>query len=281
MKSAIQFWKMHGCANDYVLIDARKATPKDPSTLAQEMCLRRTGVGAAGRQLVCASKVGDFRMRMFNPDGTEAEMCGNGIRCFAKWVYDHKLTKQKTLVIETLRGPLPLELTILGGKVQRVRVDMGTPTLLRRDIPVSGPPRERVIDEPLKVGAKDYRVTCMAMGNPHCVIWVNNVEDYPVSTEGPAIEKHPIFPNRTNVHFVEVIGRTEVRQRSWERGAAETWSCGTGASAVCVAGVLTGKTDRKVRVHVRGGELAIEWAKEDHVFLSGPADEVFEGAWGG
>lgn len=280
MKSAIPFWKMHGCSNDYVLLDARKGAPKNPSKLALEMCARRTGVGADGLLLVCPSKVADFRMRMFNPDGSEAEMCGNGIRCFGKWVYDHKLTKQKTVVVETLKGPLALELTILGGKVRRVRVDMGTPALLRRDIPLLGPPRERVIDEPLRVGAKEYRATCLAMGNPHCVIWVKGVEDYPVAAEGALIERHPMFPNRTNVHFVEPIGRTEVRMRTWERGVGETWACGTGASAVCVAGVLTGKTDRKVRVHVRGGELAVEWTKEDHVFLSGPAEEVFEGVWG-
>lgn len=279
MSKGLVFWKMHGCANDYVLVDAHKAGPKDPSRLAQAICARRTGVGSDGLLLVGPSKSADFRMRMFNPDGSEAEMCGNGVRCFGKWVFEHKLTKAKTLMIETAKGPVALELTVLGGKVKTVRVDMGAPVLARRDIPVAGPPRERVCDEPLAANGKKYLVTCVSMGNPHTVIWVPRLEDYPVAAEGPAIERHPMFPNRTNVHFVEVVSRTEVHQRSWERGVGETWACGTGASAICVSGVLAGRTDRKIRCHVLGGELAIEWAKDNRVFLTGPAEEVFEGVW--
>jgi diaminopimelate epimerase len=224
-------------------------------------------------------------MRMWNADGSESEMCGNGIRCVAKYAYERGLAPRRPrLTAETGAGVLELDLAVEDGRVEAVTVDMGTPRLERAEIPMRGPPG-RVVDEPLVVeapggaGARTFRVTCVSMGNPHCVVYVDDARAFPVATFGPRIENHPVFPNRTNVEFVEVVSRTEVVQRTWERGAGETWACGTGASAVCVAGVLTGRTDREIRVHLLGGDLRIAWPEGKGVRKTGPAVTVYDGVW--
>jgi diaminopimelate epimerase len=218
-------------------------------------------------------------MRMFNADGSESEMCGNGIRCVAKYVHDHGIRRQPTLRIETGAGILTLELEAAGGKVERVRVDMGEPILEASAIPTTFP-AGRVIDAALEVGARKLAVTCVSMGNPHCVIHVEKATDELVLGLGPKIERDAHFPARVNVHFVEVISASEVRQRTWERGSGETQACGTGASAVCVAGVLSGRTERRIVAHLLGGDLELHWNETDnHVYMTGPAVEVFSGEW--
>ncbi len=269
---------MHGIANDYVVLNGFRSAPRDPGRLARELCDRRFGVGADGLLVVLPSRTSDFRMRMFNPDGSEAEMCGNGIRCFGKYVYDHGLTGRKRISVETPGGEKILELSVRGKTVTSVRVDMGEPELERPGIPMKG--TGRAVDEVLKVGGETYRFTSVSMGNPHCVIFVKDVAAFPVTEVGPKIETHPWWPRRVNVEFVEVTSRREVRQRTWERGAGETWGCGTGAAAVCVAGVLTGRTERKILNHLLGGDLTLEWAADNHVFKTGPAVEVFRGEVG-
>ena len=225
-------------------------------------------------------------MQMFNADGSEAEMCGNGIRCVAKYLYDHKICQQNAMKIETGAGILALELEAENGKVRQVQVDMGEPVLLASEIPttLSGNPEydNNIVNVPISAGGHEFHVTCVSMGNPHCVIFVDHILDDMVNRIGPLIEKDSRFPARTNVEFIEVKSPSEVRQRTWERGSGETMACGTGASAVCVAGVLAGKTERKINNRLLGGVLTLEW-KEDtnHVFMTGPATEVFSGTWKG
>ena len=274
---AIPFVKMHGCGNDYVYIDCRERTLERPEELARRISDRHFGVGSDGLILILPSKQADYRMRMFNSDGSESEMCGNGIRCFAKYLYDRGLVEGEEARIETGAGVLRVLIFPEGAKARRVRVNMGKPRLERAEIPMEGPPG-RVIDEPLAVdGYLTVRLTAVSMGNPHAVIYVDDVAAYPVLVHGPMIEIHRAFPRRTNVEFVQLLSRGEVKMRVWERGAGETLACGTGASAVAVASVLNGKTDRKVLVHVLGGDLEIEWADDGCVYLTGPAEEVFEG----
>ncbi|MBI3078926.1 MAG: diaminopimelate epimerase [Deltaproteobacteria bacterium] len=274
----MRFTKMHGIGNDYLYIDGFQETVKDPEALARQMSDRHFGVGSDGLILILPSAQADFRMRMFNADGSEAEMCGNGIRCLAKYVYDHGLTRKDAITVETLAGTLPLELTVQGGKVARVRVDMGRPRLERGEIPMLGVPG-RVVNEPLAVGDRSFQVTAVSMGNPHCVSFVPDVAAFPVATYGPLIERHPAFPRRTNAEFVEVLGPGELRIRTWERGAGETLACATGASATVVAAALTGRAARRAVAHLLGGDLEIEWAADDHVYMTGPAVEVFQGEW--
>jgi diaminopimelate epimerase len=280
----IPFIKMEGCGNDYVYIDliSGKGPPESAlgnlEELARRMSDRHYGIGSDGLILIRPSESGDARMQMFNADGSESEMCGNGIRCVARFLHDEGVTRRSPVHIETGAGVLTLEIAATGGVVSSVRVDMGTPELERSRIPMSGPPG-RVIDEGLEVGGRTVRVTAVSMGNPHCVLFVPDVAQAPVSEFGPLIENHPIFPNRTNVEFVQVVSPGEVRQRTWERGSGETLACGTGASAVCVAGALNGKTERNVLIHLKGGDLRLEWGADDHVFMQGPAREVFRGIW--
>jgi len=275
----IPFTKLHGIGNDYIYINAIKHTVKNPKRLAIAMSDRHFGVGSDGLILILPSQKADFRMRMFNADGSEAEMCGNGIRAFAKYVYDHKLTKKTNLSVETLAGIKYLTCTLKNGKVHSVTVDMGQPILLRDKIPMIGNPG-MVIEEEIHVDGVKFPITAVSMGNPHAVIYVEDVKNFPVEKYGPMIENHELFPKRTNVEFVEIVNEKEVIQRTWERGSGETLACGTGASAVTVAGVLTKKTARKLKVHLTGGDLTIEWnEKNNHVFLTGPAEEVFEGVW--
>lgn len=275
----IPFTKLHGIGNDYIYINAIQHPVKNPRKLAIAMSNRNFGVGSDGLILILPSEKADFRMRMFNADGSEAEMCGNGIRGFAKYVYDRGMINNKSLSVETLAGVKYVKCVVKSGKVRTVTVDMGEPILLRGKIPMIGSPG-MVIEEALHVDGVKFIITSVSMGNPHVVVYVEDVKKFPVEKYGPMIENHELFPKRTNVEFVEIINDTEVIQRTWERGSGETLACGTGASAVTVAGVLTRKTSRKLTVHLLGGSLFIEWDEANgRIFLTGPAHEVFEGMW--
>ncbi len=276
----MQFTKMHGAGNDYVYVNCfQEQLDCDIRELAIKVSDRRMGIGGDGLILILPSEVADARMRMFNLDGSESNMCGNGIRCLAKYVYDHGIARKPNLKIETGAGILSLELSIEGGLVQQVRVDMGEPILQAEKIPTTIP-GPSVVRHLFAIDGHHLYATCVSMGNPHCVIFVPKATDELVLGIGPKIEKDPRFPQRTNVEFVEVIGPNEVRQRTWERGSGETWACGTGASAVCVAGVLNGVTERKIVNHLLGGDLILEWDEaSNHVFMTGPAVEVFSGEW--
>jgi diaminopimelate epimerase len=272
---------MHGLGNDFILINCleRKLPEQTLPDLARRICDRHFGVGSDGLILALPSRVASFRMRIFNSDGSEAEMCGNGLRCFASFVREEGLTSERQLLVETLAGVRKTHLTVKGGKVESVRVDMGAPLLDRKDIPVKGD-GPRAVGEKMKLMGERIEATCLSMGNPHCVIFVDKVDTFPVEKVGPAVENHNLFPRRTNVEFVQVISASELRMRVWERGAGETLACGTGASAAVVAGNLTGRTGRKAMVHLRGGDLSVEWsASDDHVYMTGPVETVFRGEW--
>jgi len=277
----MRFTKMHGAGNDYVYVNCFDVPfPKDPATLARKMADRHFGIGGDGLILICPSDNGaDARMRMYNVDGSEAEMCGNGLRCVAKYVYDHGIKRAETLQVQTGRGTLTVDLEVKAGKVDRVRVNMGQPILEGARIPTrlgGNPP----LDVPLGVDGRTLQVTCVSMGNPHCVTYVERATDELVLGLGPKIEHSPMFPARVNVEFIEILSPREIRQRTWERGSGETLACGTGASAVCVAGVLTGRTERRIINHLRGGDLELEWRESDGcVYMTGPATEVFTGQW--
>ncbi|MFM2095215.1 MAG: Diaminopimelate epimerase [Planctomycetota bacterium] len=276
----MRFTKMHGAGNDYVYINCfDQAAPADPAELARRMAHRHFGIGGDGIILIRPSERADARMQMFNADGSEAEMCGNGIRCVAKFVYDHGIAKKSPLKIETGAGVLTLEVETDGRVVQRVRVDMGEPILEPARIPAKFA-QNPVVNAALEVAGRSVPVTCVSMGNPHCIVYVEKATDEWVLRIGPQIENHPAFPARVNVEFIEVLSPKEVRQRTWERGSGETWACGTGASAVCVAGVLTGRTERRIINHLLGGDLELEWnAADNRVYMTGPATEVFSGVW--
>lgn len=280
----MRFTKMHGAGNDYVYVNCfDQPQPQRPDVLAVKIADRHKGVGGDGLILICPSEVADARMRMFNADGSEAEMCGNGIRCVAKYVYDHEICRRKELRIETGAGVLTLEVHVdeSTGLVDQVRVDMGPPILKPADVPttLAATSDKGAVDAPLEVAGEQLAVTCVSMGNPHCITYVDQVTDDHVFRLGPLVEKHAVFPNRVNAEFIEVMSPSEVRMRVWERGSGETQACGTGACAVCVAGVLSGRTERKLTVHLLGGDLQLEWADDDHVYMTGPAEEVFSGEW--
>lgn len=275
----IPFTKMQGIGNDYIYIDVTDRRLRSPGALAKVMSDRHFGVGSDGLILIARSRKADFRMRMFNSDGSEAQMCGNGIRCLAKYVFERGLTDKRALTVETGRGVLTLELSGKGRTVDEVTVDMGEPILERAEIPMKGAPGQ-VVKEPLTVGGRSIPVTCVSMGNPHCIQGVDDLDSTPVETVGRAIEHHPAFPERTNVEFVKRHSRRRVSIRTWERGAGETLACGTGACAVCVAGVLEGVADRQVVADLLGGRLTIRWdADTNHVYMTGPAEFVFDGKW--
>ena len=276
----IRFTKMHGLGNDYLLVDAMQKAPAEEKlpALTRAMSDRHFGIGSDGLILVLPSRAADFKMRVFNSDGSEAEMCGNGIRLFAKYVFERGYTQERSLEVETLAGIIRPVLKVRAGKVTEVRVDMGEPRLRRALIPMKGPDQAQVVGERLRVGGKRLEVTAVSMGNPHCVLFVDDVDRAPVAEIGPAIERHDLFPRRTNVEFVQVVGEGELKMRVWERGAGETLACGTGASAALVAAHLNGLAQRKVAVHLRGGDLSVSWsAQDDHVFIEGPAAEVCVG----
>ncbi len=272
----MQFWKMHGLGNDYVVIDNRKqeVTEKNAPVLAQKLCQRRFSVGADGLLLVCTSNLADVKMRIFNADGSEAEMCGNGIRCFAKYCYENDITKKTKFAVETLAGIKYVWLTIKGKNVKEIKVDMGAPTWERASIPMLG--EGLALKEALGVEAETYSVTCLSMGNPHCVIFVENTDEFPVNRVGPAIENHKMFPKRTNVGFAQVVSKNELKVRVWERGCGETLSCGTGTCAAVAAANRLGLVGSNVTVHVLGGDLNVEVGKT--VLLSGAAEKVYEGS---
>ena len=271
----MKFWKMHGLGNDFIVIDNRNLQISDAEAaeLARKLCERRFSVGADGLLLVSNSPVADVKMRIFNADGSEAEMCGNGIRCFAKYCYESNISKKKELAVKTLAGIKRTWLTAEGNTVTSVMVDMGTPTLERSKIPMIG--TGTCVNEDLQVNGEQYKATCLSVGNPHCVIFVDSVDDFPVERLGPKIENHKFFPKKINVEFAQVLSRSELKVRVWERGCGETLACGTGACAAVVAGNLLQKTSNKVRVHLLGGDLEVEYA--ERLFLSGPAEKVFEG----
>ena len=276
----LKFTKMQAAGNDYVYVNCFvEQLPEPPAELAVKISDRRFGVGGDGLILIEPSQVADARMRMFNADGSEAEMCGNGSRCVAKYVYEHGLARTEQMAIETGSGVLRLVLELENGKVSRVMVDMGEPKLQPKDVPTTLSSQPAVNFETQFAGTT-LSVTAVSMGNPHCVIFVPQATDELVLGLGPKIECDPRFPKRTNVEFVEVVSPTELRQRTWERGSGETWACGTGASAVCVAGVLCGHSQRKVLIHLRGGDLQIHWDEaSNHVLMTGGATEVFTGQW--
>ena len=272
----IPFTKMQGLGNDFIILDNRKSVYKNIGKLSRSLCDRRFGIGADQLLLLGNSGRADFRMRIFNADGSEVEMCGNGIRCLAKYIWDNKLGTENSLAIETDAGII---LTEKSGSL--IKVDMGDPILEPEKIPVTLPSAGKkplILNHPLKVKHRTFRITCVSMGNPHAVIVVKDVNSIQLETFGPLIENHRLFPKRTNVEFIQIADRKNIKMRVWERGAGETLACGTGASAAAVASSLLGLTDRRVTVHLRGGRLLINWtSKNGHVYITGPAVKVFEG----
>lgn len=274
----MKFTKMQGAGNDYVYVNCFEETVADPKQTAIQVSNRNFGIGSDGLILIMPSDQADVRMRMFNSDGSESEMCGNGIRCVAKYAYDHGIVSKSEITAETGAGVLTLQLFPgADGKVVKVRVNMGPPRLTRAEIPMTGHPDAKVVAEELTVLDRTFKITCASMGNPHCVIFVDDVSNFPVATYGPLIENNALFPRRTNVEFVQIISRGEIRQRTWERGAGETLACGTGSSAVTAACVLNGLTEKKILNHLSGGDLEMEWADDGNIYMTGPAVEVFSG----
>lgn len=276
----MRFTKMHGAGNDYVYVDCfSEAVPADIPATAIAISDRHTGVGGDGLVLIGPTERADVQMRMFNADGSESEMCGNAIRCVAKYVYDHGIVPRRELKIETGRGILTMQLTTGGrGTVEQVTVNMGAPILDAERIPTTLPGNPP-LDVPLDVAGRSISVSCISMGNPHCVTFVPELNDDWVLRVGPEIERHPAFPRRVNAEFIQVVSPTEFRMRVWERGSGETLACGTGACASAVAGALTGRTLRTVTARLRGGDLILEWSDSGDVFMTGPATEVFSGDW--
>lgn len=275
----VQFTKMHGIGNDFVVIDGLKHNIAEEALAetARQCCDRKFGIGGDGLILVLPSRTAEYRMRMFNPDGSEAEMCGNGVRCFAKYLYDRKMVDDTTFRAETLAGTKVLKLLTRAGKVESVKVDMGQPRLRRSEIPMRGDDSETVIADPLKADGGRFEITAVSMGNPHVIVFDSNADGFDLHRYGPAIETHKSFPQKTNVHVVQVLANTEIKIRTWERGAGLTLACGTGACASAVASVVNGKTGRRVTAHLPGGDLQIEWNGDNRVMMTGPATEVFEG----
>ena len=275
----MKFTKLHGCGNGYIYVNLFEEKLENPAEMSIKVSDHHFGIGSDGLITIGPSEIADFTMHIYNADGSEAEMCGNGIRCVGKYVYDHGLTDKTEVAVETGAGIKLLTLNVEDGRVKTVRVDMGEPIFKPEQIPVVAE-GEMVIQEPITVGDKEWKMTCVSMGNPHAVVFVDDVKDFPLEKYGPLFENHERFPNRTNTEFVNVVSRTEAYMRVWERGSAETWACGTGTCATVVACILNGLTDRKVLVHLLGGDLVIEWDEEtNHVFMTGPATEVFSGEY--
>ncbi len=275
----IKFTKMHGISNDYIYINCMSGVPDNLSALSTEMSNRHTGVGGDGIILICPSNTSDFKMRIFNADGSEAEMCGNGSRCVGKYVYDKGLTDKTDITLETLAGTKRLHLNLKGSKVDTVRVDMGEPIIAPGLIPVKHE-GTRMVDTEVKTSHGSVKITAVSMGNPHGVIFVDDLEHIDMPTIGPELAMNPIWPDRANIEFAKIINRNEISMRVWERGSGETMACGTGACATVVASVINGMTDREATVHLKGGDLRIEWDKADnHVYMTGAAETVFEGSY--
>ncbi|MDP4159404.1 MAG: diaminopimelate epimerase [Bacillota bacterium] len=275
----MEFIKMHGLGNDFVFLDHLNVTEDvDYPELAKKLCHRQFGIGGDGLAVILPSKVADARMRIFNSDGSEPEMCGNASRCFARYVYDQGIVLHNPMRVETLAGILTLGLNIQDGQVQGVRVDMGEPILRAELVPVLGQ-GEPVVGKSLEVLGETFQYTAVSMGNPHCVIFVEDFAKLDFDRIGPAIEKHPLFPRKTNVEFIRIDSPREMTMKVWERGAGPTLACGTGACGSTVAAVLNQKTERAVTVHLPGGDLFIEWGQDNHVYMTGPASYVFKGIW--
>ncbi len=274
----MKFTKMHGIGNDYIFVNCFEEKVENPQELSKKISARHFGIGSDGLVLIMPSEKADFRMRIFNPDGSEAEMCGNAVRCVAKYVRDRKMIETDEFEIETLAGIIKPKL-ISSGRVSMVQVDMGEPVFEREKIPMMGSDG-KVIDEVLDAGGTKVKITCVSMGNPHCVIFVEDIDFSEFEHLGKIIENHDLFPNRINVEFVKILNEHEIEMRVWERGAGETLACGTGACASVVACVLNKKTGRDVTAHLKGGDLKIVWdEKSNHVYMTGSAEEVFEGVW--
>ncbi|MBR3810958.1 MAG: diaminopimelate epimerase [Agathobacter sp.] len=277
----MKFIKLHGCGNGYIFVNLFEETLDNPAEMSIKVSDHHFGIGSDGLITIGPSEIADFTMHIYNADGSEAEMCGNGVRCLGKYVYDHGLTDKTEVAVETGAGIKLLTLNVEDGKVKTVRVDMGEPIIKPEQIPVLAE-GELVIQEPITVGDREWKMTCVSMGNPHAVVFVDDVKNFPLEKYGPLFENHERFPKRTNTEFVKVVSKTEAYMRVWERGSAETWACGTGTCATVVACILNGLTDRKVLVHLLGGDLVIEWDEEtNHVFMTGPATEVFNGEYNG
>ena len=275
----MKFTKLHGCGNGYIYVNLFEERLENPAEMAIAVSDHHFGIGSDGLITIGPSSVADFAMRIYNADGSEAEMCGNGIRCVGKYVYDHGLTDKTAIAVESGAGIKYLTLNVVNGKVDTVCVDMGEPIFQPQDIPVIAE-GDKVIDEPITVGGVEWKMTCVSMGNPHAVVFVEDVKNFDLEKYGPLFENHERFPKRTNTEFVHVISRTEADMRVWERGSAETWACGTGTCATVVACILKGYTDREVLVHLVGGDLVIRWDEDtNHVFMTGPATEVFSGEY--
>jgi len=273
----VKFTKMHGLGNDYIYVNCLKDNIENASVVAKSLSDRHFGVGSDGLVLILPSKTADFRMQMFNSDGSEAEMCGNAIRCVGKYVYDNGFTNKKSIKIETLAGIKVLELNVQNDKVTLVKVDMGEPILDPERIPVKSE-LSRFVAQPILVSGMRFSVTCVSMGNPHAIIFVEDVSVIPLEQIGPKVETFDLFPNKINTEFVQIIDSFTLKMRVWERGAGETLACGTGACAALVASVLNGFSGRKAQVILPGGDLSIEWNDEDnHVYMTGPAIKVFDG----
>lgn len=275
----MKFTKMQGAGNDYVYVDCTGTVPENPSELAVRVSDRHFGIGADGLILIKPSQKADFFMEMYNADGSQGKMCGNGIRCVGKFVYDNGLTEKECITVETLAGIKTLELTVENKKVVCVRVDMGEPVLRPAAIPVAAG-GEDFISRPVLIGDKAWQLTCVSMGNPHAVTFVEDTESLDLESVGPMFEHHSLFPDRVNAEFVQVLDRRNLKMRVWERGSGETWACGTGACASLVASVLCGRCESKATLHLRGGDLEIEWDRESNrVYLTGPAVTVFTGEY--
>jgi diaminopimelate epimerase len=273
----MEFTKMHGLGNDFIILDGRVLPPNtDCATLARKLCHRQMGIGSDGIALILSSQTADVRMRIINSDGSEPAMCGNLCRCFAKYLYEKGMIAKERFAIETLAGLIRPKLTVAAGKVTAVKVDMGKPNLQRREIPMNGPV-SRVVNEALWSSHSKFHITSLLMNVPHTMIFVSDVASVDLSNLGPQIEKHPSFPKGTNVNFVEVLNENEIKVRTWERGAGATLACGTGCCASVVAAVLNRKTGRRVTVHLAAGDLFIEWAEDQNVYMTGPAEEVCSG----
>ncbi len=273
----MKFTKMEGLGNDYVYVNCFRETVDNPSEVAKKVSDRHFGIGSDGLILIRPSEVADFRMDMYNADGSQAEMCGNGIRCVAKYVYDYGLTDKTSISIETLAGIKYLDLQVTDGKVSLITVNMGSPELVPDKIPVISDSK-RVVDEPIEVDGTTYKMTCVSMGNPHCIVFVEDTASFPLETVGPLFENHERFPKRVNTEFIQLLDRKTVNMRVWERGSGETLACGTGACASAVACILNGLTEDEITLHLLGGDLIVRWDQEENlVYMTGPARVVFDG----
>ena len=273
----MKFTKMHGCGNDYVYVNCFEEVVENPGEVSKRISDRHFGIGSDGLILICPSEIADFQMKMYNSDGSEGAMCGNGVRCIAKYVYDYGLTDKTFVSLETKAGIKYLDLTVEDGKVSMVKVDMGAPITKPSDIPAISD-KEIIVDEPISVDGKEYRITCVSMGNPHGVVFVDDTKSLEIEAIGPKLENHEMFPDRANIEFIQVLDRNNINMRVWERGAGETLACGTGTCASVYACILNGLTEKSVDVHVLGGTIHIDYDEEKNtIFMTGPAAVSFDG----